>query len=69
MANEVSKIKFYMPPQVSKMSHFAISATKWVAVARHGLKLCQDGALPIPIISVYVPEPKTDQKNQNFENL
>ena len=45
-----------------------ISGPKWVHMPRHGLKLCQDGALPLAIISIYLPDPKTELKNWNFEN-
>ena len=40
---------------------------KWVHMARHGLKLCQDGATGSNIIFIYLPGPKTDLKNYNFE--
>ena len=46
--------------RVSGLPEIIISGPKWVHMARHGLILCQDGALPLPIISIHLPGPKTD---------
>ena len=55
--------------RISGLPEIIISGPKWVHMARHGLKLCQDGATGSNIIFIYLPGPKTTLKNYFFFNF
>ena len=46
--------------RISGRPEIIVSGPEWVHMARHGLKLCQDGATGSNIIFIHLPGPKTD---------
>ena len=55
--------------RISGLPKIIVSGPKQVHMARHGLILGQDGALPFPIISIYRPGQNIEIKQSKKSNF